>query len=151
VLVEEKMAIDPVTGWQISPKVAAALCLTPTGILTPRQQQKVTALKQSSPSFTVMRRLAMRFRGLLRSKDSSKLAPWLRAAKDSAIPGLQQFARTLRRDLAAVRNAIVLPWSNGQAEGQINKLKTMKRGTYGRAGTELLRLRMMPFEAQLSR
>lgn len=146
VLVEENMAIDPVTGWQISPQVAAALCLRPTGMLTPRQQQKVTALKQSSPSFVIMRRLAMRFRGLLRSKTAEKLEGWLRAAKDSAIPALQQFAGTLQRDLAAVRNAIALPWSNGQAEGQINKLKTLKRGMYGRAGVELLRLRMMPFE-----
>jgi hypothetical protein len=151
VLVEEKMAIDPVTGWQISPQVAAALCLRPTGMLTPRQQQKVTALKQSSPSFAVMRRLAMRFRGLLGSKKAEKLEGWLQAAKDSANPALQQFAGTLRRDLAAVHNAIALPWSNGQAEGQINKLKTLKRAMYGRAGSELLRLRMMPFEAPPSR
>ncbi|WP_237358673.1 transposase family protein [Rhizobium etli] len=42
------------------------------------------------------------------------------------------------------RNAIELPWSNGQAEGQINRLKTIKRAMYGRAGTELLRARMLP-------
>ena len=37
------------------------------------------------------------------------------------------------------------PWSNGQTEGQINKLKTLKRAMYGRAGVDLLRARMMPF------
>jgi transposase len=36
------------------------------------------------------------------------------------------------------------PWSNGQTEGQINRLKTPKRAMYGRAGVELLRARMMP-------
>lgn len=55
------------------------------------------------------------------------------------------FARTLNRDFDAVKNAIEMPWSNGQAEGQINRLKTLKRAMYGRAGPELLRARMLPF------
>ena len=56
-----------------------------------------------------------------------------------------RFARTLNRDYDAVKNAIEMPWSNGQAEGQINRLKTLKRSMYGRAGPELLRARMLPF------
>jgi transposase len=59
---------------------------------------------------------------------------------------LARFARGLRRDIDAVCNAIDLPWSNGQAEGQINRLKTIKRAMYGRAGPELLRARMMPMK-----
>nr|WP_081433845.1 ISL3 family transposase [Beijerinckia indica] len=142
----ETKAIDPVTGWQISPKVAAVLCLKPTRLLTPRQALKVKALKQASPSFVTMRALAMRFRGLMRSKEPSKLEKWLEKVRHAAILPLQQFAKTLRRDLAAVRNAITQPWSSGQAEGQINRLKTLKRTMYGRAGNELLRARMMPFD-----
>jgi hypothetical protein len=46
----------------------------------------------------------------------------------------------------ATEPAIDLPWSNGQAEGQINRLKTIKRAMYGRAGQELLRARMMPIK-----
>jgi hypothetical protein len=72
-LVEESKAIDPVSGWHISPQVAAALCLAPTDTLTPHQDLKVAALKQSSPSFVVMRRLAIRFRGLFRSGKAEKL------------------------------------------------------------------------------
>jgi transposase len=53
-------------------------------------------------------------------------------------------ARTLRRDIDAGRNAIEFPWSNGQTEGQINHLKTLKRAMYGRVGTEFLRTRMLP-------
>ncbi len=56
-----------------------------------------------------------------------------------------RFARTLNRDFDAVKNAIEMPWNNGQAEGQINRLKTLKRAMYGRAGPELLRARMLPF------
>ncbi|MHC2303406.1 transposase [Rhizobium mongolense] len=64
------------------------------------------------------------------------------------IPGrlLPLFARVLRRDIDAVCSAVDLPWSDGQAEGQINRLKTIKRAMYGRAGPELLRARMMPIK-----
>jgi transposase len=57
---------------------------------------------------------------------------------------MQRFAHNLRRDIDAVRNAITERWSNGQTEGQINRLKTLKRAMYGRAGPELLRARMVP-------
>jgi len=57
---------------------------------------------------------------------------------------MQRFARTIRQDIEAVRNAVLEPWSNGQTEGQINKLKTLKRTMYGRASVDLLRARMAP-------
>ena len=57
---------------------------------------------------------------------------------------MQRFAQTIQRDISAIRNAVVTPWSNGQTEGQINRLKTLKRAMYGRAGAELLRARMLP-------
>jgi transposase len=59
---------------------------------------------------------------------------------------MQRFAKTIRQDLEAVQNAVMEPWSNRQTEGQINKLKTLKRAMYGRAGLELLRARMMPLQ-----
>jgi transposase len=57
---------------------------------------------------------------------------------------MRQFVLKLRQDLAAVRNAISYRWTNGQTEGQINWLKTLKRAMYGRAGADLLRARMFP-------
>ena len=71
---------------------------------------------------------------------------WLDDARHSGIRALQQFARMLSRDIDAVRNAIAEPWSSGQAEGQINRLKTLKRAMFGRAGIELLRARMLPIQ-----
>jgi transposase len=73
----ESRAIDPATGWQISPIVAAALCMKPSKMLTPPQVVKLAALKEASPSFVIMRQLAMRFRGILRGNDSAKLDQWL--------------------------------------------------------------------------
>jgi transposase len=88
----------------------------------------------------------MRFRGILRGRDGSRLDPWLDEAYHSGIYALQRFARTLQGDLDAVRNAVIEPWSNGQTEGQISRLKTMKRAMYGRAGITLLRARMLPLK-----
>jgi transposase len=55
----------------------------------------------------------------------------------------------VRRDVAAVTNALTEGWSNGQTEGQINRLKTLKRAMYGRAGAELLRARMLPLNSPI--
>ncbi len=78
--------------------------------------------------------------------NAAKLDDWLREARASGIGAMQRFARTLSQDLEAVRNAITETWSTGQTEGQINKLKTLKRAMYGRAGAELLRARLLPLE-----
>jgi transposase len=59
---------------------------------------------------------------------------------------LTQFARTLRRDLPAVERSITMPWSNGPLEGQINRLKVIKRQMSGRAGFALLKARVLPFD-----
>jgi transposase len=59
------------------------------------------------------------------------------------VPALETFAAGLDQDGAAVRAAFTLPWSNAQAEGQITKLKLLKRTMYGRAKLDLLRQRLL--------
>jgi hypothetical protein len=98
----------------------------------------------ATPAFAIIRQLAMRFCGLLRGRDPSKLDAWLDDACGSGLYGMRRPAQYRRRDVEAVRNAISESWRNGQTEGQINRLKTLKRAMYGRAGTELLRARMLP-------
>jgi hypothetical protein len=137
------LLIDPLTGHLVSPSVAAALCIKPRGLLTDAQAAKVDAFKTISPAFATMRALAMRFRGILRGGDVEKLTVWLHDADRSTLYGIRRFVHTLRHDLAAVRNAITETWSNGQTEGQINRLKMLKRAMYGRAGVDLLRARMI--------
>ena len=135
--------LDPMTGRVISPLTAAALCVKPRGQMTARQVANVDALKAASAEFTAMRRLAMRFRACSRWNGGgvghlADRCPRVWDLRD------QRFAKAIRQDLEAVRNAMSEPWSNGQTEGQINRLKTLKRAMYGRAGVELLRARMMP-------
>jgi transposase len=133
----------------ISPIVAAALCAKPRALLTPHQAAKIEALKNAWLDFAAMRQLAMRLRGLLRSKDVARLDVWLQDAHQSGFYAVQRFVRTLRHDIDAVRNAMTERWSNGQTEGQINRLKTLKRAMFGRASTELLRARMLPLQPSI--
>jgi transposase len=76
------------------------------------------------------------------------LGTWIKAATTSGFHFLAQFASTLRRDLKAVELSITTPWSNGPIEGHINRLKAIKRQMYGRAGIELLRARVRPWDLQ---
>ena len=138
--------LDPMTGRRISSLTAAALCVKPRGEMTSRQIVNVDLLKAASVEFSTMRGLAMRFAGLLRGSDTGKLDVWRHDARHCGIHAMRSFVRKLRQHIDAVRNAILEPWSNGQVEGQINRLKTLKRAMYGRASVELLRARMMPLQ-----
>lgn len=139
-------AIDPATGRRISPLTAAALCVKPRGQMTPRQICIVDALNTESKDFAMMRQLAMRFRGLFRGGSLAKLDEWVWDAISCSIYAMRRFAKILRQDIDAVQNAVMEPWSNGQTEGQINRLKTLTRSIYGRASIELLRARMLPLQ-----
>ena len=70
------------------------------------------------------------------TRDIGKLDVWLHDARHCGLHAMRSFVRKLRQDIDAVRNAILEPWSNGQVEGQINRLKTLKRAMYGRASVE---------------
>jgi hypothetical protein len=98
----------------------------------------VDGLKKSCPAFALMRSLAMQFRGILRSGTAEGLMEWMAKAKNCGIYSLKRFAKTLRRDWNAVKNSLKESFNNGPVEGHINRLKTLKREMYGRAGFELL-------------
>jgi hypothetical protein len=131
---------------KIPPVAGAALCMAFPGTLSRRQQDTLDRFTAASSQFAAMRKLAMIFRAILFGGDPARLDAWLTEANASGPYHIRSFVRWLMRDLQAVRNAIAEPWSNGQAEGQINKLKTLKRSMYGRASVELLRARLIPIE-----
>ena len=68
---------------------------------------------------------------------------WLGEARTCGVRVVEGFAASLAQDGAAVRAALCLPWSSGQAEGQVNRLKLLKRSMYGRAKLDLLRRRFI--------
>ena len=100
----------------------------------------VERLLTLSPALATARDLAQRFGAMVRTRSMDALTLWLADAEKGDLRG---FAAGLRQDEQAVRAALLLPWSSGQVEGQVSRLKLVKRQGYGRAGLDLLRARLI--------
>lgn len=100
----------------------------------------VATIESNVPDLITARTLIDDFQAMIRSKAAEKLDSWVADAKTSLV---RSFANGVEKDIAAVRNAIISPWSNGQTEGQITKLKLIKRQMYGRAKIDLLQARLI--------
>jgi transposase len=87
--------------------------------------------------------LAVAFLTLVRERRGEDLDAWRTQAAQSGMEPLARFAEGLQDDLAAIRSGLTLPWSNGVTEGQVTRLKLLKRQAYGRAHVALLRQRML--------
>ena len=97
-------------------------------------------VETASPALIEARTLLDQFHAMMRTRKPEKLELWIEAAQTSHIAA---FAAGIRTDQAAVHAAIVEPWSSGQVEGQITRLKLVKRQMYGRANLDLLKARLM--------
>jgi transposase len=88
-------------------------------------------------------RLAQDFQSLLSQRAPERLDDWLVRVESCGVKKLQNFAWGLRQDYEAVQAALSYEWSNGQVEGQVNRLKSIKHQMYGRASFDLLRQRVL--------
>jgi transposase len=111
--------------------------------LSAREAAYVAALKQLCPPIAEAQRLLTTFRAILTQRCSERLDSWLEQCEQSGTSELVGFARGLRRDEPAVRAALRYDWSQGPMEGQVNRLKLLKRQLYGRAKFDLLRQRVL--------
>lgn len=100
----------------------------------------VTAIESSVPKLVEAWSIIATFQSMIRKKSLVDLEPWLERARSSLVDA---FARGVTKDQAAVSAAITSPWSNGQTEGQITKLKLVKRQMYGRGKIDLLQARVI--------
>jgi transposase len=87
--------------------------------------------------------LVMSFRTISRTGKIKTLHAWMNQASASGIYKMRRFVRTLKQDQSAVDAAVEQSGSNGPVKGHINRLKTLKRQMYGRAGFDLLRARVL--------
>jgi transposase len=86
--------------------------------------------------------LAVQFQDILGGRVDMTLKQWMKRAKELC-PGLTGFVRGLGQDQQAVDNAVSMDWSQGPTEGHVNRIKTLKRQMYGRAGLDLLERRLI--------
>jgi transposase len=123
-----------------SPRKIAMMLSAKRDHLTKNDAITVAIVEDAVPVLGAARRLLERFQAMIRRRDADRLPAWLDDASASPLAG---FARGLRADQPAVAAALSLPWSNGQTEGHITRLKLVKRQMYGRAKLDLLRARLL--------
>jgi transposase len=128
------------SGQPPSSRRLARMLMADTDTLPEAEQAFISALLAQAPELANGIAIAKRLNLLLRRKSQESLAAVL---ADAAGTPLAEFAASLRHDLAAVQAALDLPWTTSPAEGQINRLKMLKRTMYGRAGFPLLRARVL--------
>jgi transposase len=130
-----------------SAKLAAWWLLKTPADRSAEQQQFVKILCEMCPVVDRAASLATEFVTMVRDRKSSELPDWLnRATAPESAVEMRRFAKGLQEDSSAVDAALSLPWSNGQTEGQVNRLKLIKRQIFGRAKFDLLRDRVLAYD-----
>ena len=112
-------------------------------LLTKAETVTVAAIEAGVPTLVEAREITAEFHLMIRRKTEAGVIPWIERARASLVAS---FASGVAKDEAAVRAAITSPWSNGQTEGQITRLKLVKRQMYGRGKIDLLQARLIGSE-----
>jgi len=129
---------------RFSPRQLVRLLLKPGPELSEDERSLRERLEQLDGDLCAAGKLGRQFREMIRGRKAEAWTEVIGESQQAAVPAeLRSFARGLQEDEKAVRAALALPWSNGQVEGQVNRLKTLKRQMYGRAKFELLRIRFL--------
>ena len=124
------------------PKTLASLFVRKPSDLSAEEFGTLKAIIQE-PSIKSAYEQVQQFAAMIRGEQNEAFIDWFERARESGIRTISHYASNLFHDKEAVIAAMRMPWSNGQVEGQINKLKLIKRQMYGRAGFNLLRQRML--------
>jgi transposase len=111
--------------------------------LKPLVRTVLKQMEQASPPLGTLYQLAQTFTDMIRNRRAEHLDSWLGQASACAFPELVSLASGIKRDYSAVEAALRLPYSTGPVEGNINRLKLIKRSMYGRANFDLLRQRVL--------
>ena len=107
------------------------------------QNAYLERLFQVDPVIARTADLMVDFATMLRERAGERLDEWLKKVEAQEVTELCSFAQGLRKDYEAVKAGLTLCWSNGQVEGQVHRLKLLKRQAYGRASFETLRKRVL--------
>ena len=120
------------------------LLLTRPDHLDAGEQEQLASMRAHCPHLDALAGHVTAFAEMMTGRTGTRdLDDWLAAAGADDQPELHSFATGIRQDREAVLNGLSLPYSSGRVEGTVNKIKTVKRQMYGRAGFPLLRRRVM--------
>jgi transposase len=128
---------------RFSAKEATWLFIRHFADLKEKEREELAAIRQESETAETIYQLVQAFLQMVRQLGGEHLESWLRSVRACNIPELHRFANGLERDKAAVLVGLTLFHNNGQTEGQVTRIKLIKRMMYGRAGFALLRQRVL--------
>jgi transposase len=111
--------------------------------LKPEERETLRQLRQASPHLEAAYYLVETFLQMVRERTGEQLDAWLSAVQASHLEAFESFVTGVQQDKDAVLAGLTLPWSNGPLEGNVNRLKLIKRSMYGRAEIDLLKLRVL--------
>lgn len=111
--------------------------------LKAEDQQKLDAIRQRSTALDALAGHVHDFADMMHKLRGTLLPQWITAVLADDLEQLHSFANGLQRDLAAVTAGLTLHWNSGAVEGQVNRVKMLKRQMYGRAKFDLLRRRIL--------
>jgi len=126
-----------------SARRVASLLVSATERLSEAQTAFLRQICAADPTIDEASHITTAFLRLVRERAGADLESWMTTTTASSIAELRRFACGLGKDKAAVQAGLTLCWSNGQVEGQVHRLKLLKRQMYGRAGFDLLRRRVL--------
>ncbi len=131
--VAKPASVRQVTGW---------ICRHPDHLVD-RDSDVLYAILDRCPGLATAADLVRSFTAMLTGPHGNRLQSWITTAEQAALPGIIGFATGLTSDLHAVTAGLTLPFSSGPVEGNVNRIKMIKRQMYGRAGFDLLRKRVL--------
>jgi transposase len=111
--------------------------------LTDAQRAQLAGIYARCPHLSTLAAHVTSFAEMMTGLHGYHLHQWLADVEADDQPQLHSFAAGIRRDLPAVTAGLTLPHSSGPVEGNVNRIKTIKRQMYGRAGFALLRKRVL--------
>jgi transposase len=106
-------------------------------------QRKLTDVRVRCPHLDALARHVTGFAKILTGRRGGRLDAWIEQVQRDDLPFLRSFAIGLVKDHAAVINGLTMPHSSGAVEGNVNRIKMLKRQMYGRAKFDLLRTRVL--------
>lgn len=100
-------------------------------------------MRQASPHLEAAYQLVDEFLQMVRERTGERLEEWQGKVKASHLQAFQTFVTGVQKDKDAVVAGLTLPWSNGPLEGNVNRLKLIKKSMYGRAEFDLIKVRVL--------
>ena len=117
--------------------------LADPGNLDDEEKAKLARARERCPHLDALAGHVTEFAKILTGLHGDRLDAWITAVETDDQPDLHSFVRGIKRDYDAVLNGLTMPWSSGVVEGNVNRLKMLKRQSFGRAAFPLLRKRVL--------